>query len=132
MFYGVLTPGATVNAASSFIFSQVLMTNNNVKYNATTGLFTIRRPGIYKVSFNTSGSGTGAITPTLVLSGNLSTTALTKMSPTAATDFRSCGFESVVRVDAGPSGTFATMNILNNGAAAETVSSGDIIIERVA
>lgn len=54
------------------------------------------------------------------------------MTPSAITDFRSCGFESIVRVDNGPAGTFATMNILNNGTSAETVASGDIIIERIA
>ena len=132
MFYGTLTPGSSVAAAASYVFNQNMMTNNNISYNTTTGLFTFRRAGLYKISFNTSGAGTADVTPTLVLSGNLSTTALAKMTPTAITDFRSCGFESVVRVDSGPSGIFATMNILNDGTSAETVASGDIIIERIA
>lgn len=133
MFYGVINSGTTVNAAASYIFNQSMLTNNNVSYNSTTGLFTFRRPGLYRITFNTSGtSAAGNIVPTLVLSGNLSTTALAKMSPTATTDFRSCGFETVIRVDAGPSGTFATMNILNDGNVSETVTSADIIIERIA
>lgn len=133
MFYGVVGNGTTVNAAASYIFNQSMLTNNNVSYDSTTGLFTFRRPGLYRLSFNTSGtSAAGTIVPTLVLSGNLSTTALAKMSPTAITDFRSCGFEAVVRVDAGPSGTFATMSILNNGTVAETVTSAELIIERIA
>nr|DAF20244.1 MAG TPA: EMILIN-1-1, C1Q-like domain, Homotrimeric protein [Caudoviricetes sp.] len=132
MFYGTLTAGSSVSAASSYIFNQSLLTNTNLTYNSSTGLFTFRTPGLYKITFSTSGSGTGIITPTLVLSGNISTTALAKMSPTADTDFRSCSFESVVRVNPSNNNTFATMNIINNGAVSQTVSSGDIIIERIA
>lgn len=132
MFYGVLAPGSSVAAASSYIFNQSLLTNNNVSYNSSTGLFTFKIPGLYKVSFSTSGSGTGDIIPTLVLSGTPSTTVLTKFTPTALTDFRSASFETIIRVNSTSSNSFATMNIINNGASAQTVASGDIIIERIA
>lgn len=133
MFYGTLTPASTVNAASSYIFNPVMLTNNNIRYNTTTGLFTFLKAGLYKVSFSTSGSSAaGTVAPTLVLSGNLSTTALCKFTPTAITDFRSGSFETIIRVDNGPSGIFATMNVLNDGTVAQNVTSGDIIIERVA
>nr|DAE44770.1 MAG TPA: hypothetical protein [Caudoviricetes sp.] len=43
MFYGTLQPASSVAAAASYIFTQNMMTNNNISYNSTTGLFTFRR-----------------------------------------------------------------------------------------
>jgi hypothetical protein len=129
MYLGYLT-NVSVGASSPYIFTTKYITNSNISYNSTTGLFTFRTPGWYKVSFNTSAGGTGNIIPTLYKSGVASTYELAAMTSTGNTNLVNGAFETIIYVAPSTPNNFATLQVINAGVAALTTSA-TISIERI-
>lgn len=131
MYNGFIQSGAVASGAN-YIFTTSFVTNNNLTYDSSTGIFTITQPGIYDVYFycscanNTAASG--LVTPTLVLNGVASTKKLTSATSTGSTNVVSVAMNTPIRVVV-QNGSTATLAVENAGVAV-TVNSGEITIER--
>nr|DAH82906.1 MAG TPA: C1q domain protein [Caudoviricetes sp.] len=130
MFVGVLNSGATVATDEPYIWNQTMLTNSNISYNSSTGTITIKNPGYYNIHVDISGNGAGLIKPTLVIN-NSNSSVIGSATSAAATDVN-IAFDSVIKVIPGPSGVYVNLSIVNRGAATETITGGNIVIERVA
>lgn len=120
----------TVAANGAYIWNVKYITNSNISYDTTTGTFTFRVPGYYRIHVDTSGSATGAIKPVLVLNGNASTTALGEATSTGAGNYVNISFDTVQRIVSTNNSNFATLSVINSGVA-ETVIVSNIVIERI-
>lgn len=129
MFVG--NQASTVVAANgTYIWNVKYITNSNISYDTTTGTFTFRIPGYYRIHVDTSGSATGDIKPVLVFNGTASTTALGEASSTGAGDYVNISFDTVQRIVSTNNNNFATLSVINSGVA-ETVVVSNIVIERI-
>lgn len=130
MFVGFQT-STSVGASSPYLWTTKYLTNNNIAYDSTTGIFSIRTPGWYEVSMDTSAAAAaGAITPTLYINGVASTSALGTANSTAITDFRNIKFSTIIYVVPSSTTSFATLQVVNTGVAATTRAS-NITIKRI-
>ena len=129
MYVGFLTTGSTVGATAPYVFSTKYITNTNIAYNTSTGVFTFREPGWYEVSFDTSGSAAGNITPTMYINNVASNHILGTATTTAGNDVN-ISFDSVLYLQPSMPGAYATMQIVNAGVE-ETVTTANIVIKRI-
>lgn len=129
MYVGYLT-SQTVGASSPYVFTTKYITNNNIRYNSANGVLTFLKPGWYEIQFDTSAGGVGDITPTLVLNGTASTYALADMSSTANAVLVNGAFSTIVYVSPAPNFTFSTLQIVNKGVSAETITA-NLIVKRI-
>lgn len=130
MYYGFVKD-STVSAGAPYLFTTKYLTNTNIGYNPTTGVFTFREPGWYEISFSTSGAANNlTITPTLVINGEHSTHVFAQATSTATTDFVSASFNTVLYIQPSVLSNFATIQVIDNGGA-EVVENANIIIKRI-
>lgn len=96
-----------------------------------SGVFTLARPGIYKVEFNANLTAPVAGDTTLAIQSNGVTVGGTEMDATVAVagDYASVGASTLIVVEPYTSRTITVVNI---SAAAVTVDDANIIITRIA
>lgn len=131
MYNGYIQAGAVASGAN-YIFTTSFMTNTNLRYDSTTGIFTIVQPGIYDIYFYASAANStaasGAVVASLLTNGTVSTIKTVSATSAGATDIVAVAMNTPIRVVV-QNGSTATLAVRNAGVAVNAVS-GEITIER--
>lgn len=131
MYNGYIQAGAVASGAN-YIFTTSFMTNTNLRYDSTTGIFTIVQPGIYDIYFYASAANStaasGTVVASLLMNGTVSTIKTVSATSAGATDIVAVAMNTPIRVVV-QNGSTATLAVRNAGVAVNAVS-GEITIER--
>lgn len=131
MYNGYIQAGAVASGAN-YIFTTSFMTNTNLRYDSTTGIFTIVQPGIYDIYFYASAANSTAaseiVAASLLANGTVSTIKTVSATSAGATDIVAVAMNTPIRVVV-QNGSTATLAVRNAGVAVNAVS-GEITIER--
>lgn len=122
--------GGTVANNANVVFDTLLLnTTSNITYNSTTGVFTIARPGIYKVNWWVNTDGAEAAT-NIVFRAEIGANVIAASSPSPVVTLQLNG-QGLFEVGIVPV-NFALVNRTGNPVTYGTsLIQGDLILERL-
>ena len=127
-------PSQIVQSGQNVVFnSNPIKTNCSVKHSDGSGLFSIRKPGLYNIFFQANAIATVAaqdVQLALEISGEAIGSALAHDTLTAVDDYRSISIMTVVRI-CECSDTPVVVTVGNVADTDVTLENASIIIERI-